>query len=233
MTATLVLATITHLWALPPPTMPEGPPVVARPAWDPSPAHPTGVTRYHGALRRSLRWLVVHHSSFEEPIGPRGILDYHRQVYGWADMGYHFVIDQAGTIFEGRDIHLMGAHAGQTRECNRQVAAIRAGKSSARVDETRRLDPDFGAIGIVVDGYFDEGRTPSLAQQTALRALVDHLRALYRIDLDHVITHREVRARIIEARGLTSVGEPTLCPGAGLQAVVERYRQHRGAATPR
>jgi hypothetical protein len=109
------------------------------------------------------------------------------------------------------------------------VAAIRAGTHPGALDDARRLDPDHGAIGVVLDGYFDGDRAPTLAQQVALQGLLDDLRARYRIEVARVITHREVRSRIVEAQGLTPVGEPTLCPGDSLQRVVEVYRRTCGA----
>lgn len=42
---------------------------------------------------------------------PRGIQNFHMDTRGWADIGYNFVIDQAGNIFEGRGWNILGAHA--------------------------------------------------------------------------------------------------------------------------
>ncbi|MEU3252744.1 FG-GAP-like repeat-containing protein [Streptomyces sp. NPDC006997] len=44
----------------------------------------------------------------------RGIMAYHVQVNGWNDLGYNFLVDKCGQIFEGRaggtDLPVMGAH---------------------------------------------------------------------------------------------------------------------------
>jgi len=38
------------------------------------------------------------------------IQDYHQNGRGWIDIGYHFLIDPQGDIFEGRPINVLGAH---------------------------------------------------------------------------------------------------------------------------
>ncbi|MCZ4604348.1 FG-GAP-like repeat-containing protein [Streptomyces sp. Lzd4kr] len=44
----------------------------------------------------------------------RGIMAYHTEVNGWNDLGYNFLVDKCGQIFEGRaggvDLPVMGAH---------------------------------------------------------------------------------------------------------------------------
>ncbi len=51
----------------------------------------------------------------------RGIYAYHVQVEGWKDIGYNFLVDKCGTVFEGRkggvDLPVLGAHTyGWNRE---------------------------------------------------------------------------------------------------------------------
>ncbi|MBP7796573.1 MAG: N-acetylmuramoyl-L-alanine amidase [Elusimicrobiales bacterium] len=38
------------------------------------------------------------------------IQDYHQNAKGWIDIGYHFLIDPQGDIFEGRPVLVVGAH---------------------------------------------------------------------------------------------------------------------------
>jgi hypothetical protein len=72
-----------------------------------------------------VRYSVVHHTahaSDSNSYGPgdsasivRGIYQFHTQTNGWCDIGYNFVIDRYGQIFEGRfggiDRPVIGAHA--------------------------------------------------------------------------------------------------------------------------
>ncbi len=188
--------------------------LVPRSAWDPAPI--AAGQRYPRPLERTLRTIVVHHSDFLEPAGPLGIKQYHLEVSGFADIGYHFVIAPDGTIYEGRALDRMGAHAGVTREGTKG---------------DRPSDPDWGAVGIVLDGYFGDALPPP-AQRAALLALIDDLRARFP-RIERVIGHREVRRELVEARGLVAVGEPTVCPGDALFLWLDaERREHRFRSTP-
>ena len=65
---------------------------------------------------------VVHHTENANTYGPTesaaivlAIAQYHRDVKGWNDIGYNFLVDRFGTIFEGRaggvTLPVIGAHA--------------------------------------------------------------------------------------------------------------------------
>jgi len=84
----------------------------------------------------------------------------------WADLGYHFVIDPSGGIWEGRALKWQGAHEG-------------AGLNQ-------------GAIGICLMGNFEKQPLPS-AQTAGLARLLDALCVQFGIDGAHLKTHREVR----------------------------------------
>lgn len=65
---------------------------------------------------RNWRAFMVHYEG-GTPCGnetgpgvPRAIHAFHRNGRGWAGIGYNFVIDQAGAVFEGRGYGLQGAH---------------------------------------------------------------------------------------------------------------------------
>lgn len=200
----------------------EPPSVVPRADWDPTPRTPHDATRYRGDLKQALTTLVVHHSDFDPPEGPQGILAWHLEVSGFSDIGYHYVIGTDGTVYEGRALDRMGAHAGQSLEANRAVKRARP-RGRGAVDEARQLDPDYGAIGVVLDGRYDVAR-PSPAQETALFALLDELTARYDIAPERVIGHRDVKQRLVEDRGLTFTGPEKSCPGHGVVELLDRWR---------
>lgn len=83
------------------------------------------------------------------------------------DIGYHYIIDYNGRIWEGRDLKWQGAHAGNS-------------------------DANRGNVGICLMGNFDIQR-PTSAQMGSLRTLLDYLMHAYHISASNVYTHREVK----------------------------------------
>lgn len=158
-----VLVGAVSLDAAPPPR----PQVVARADWgartpnlyapeelglfDPQ-TNPGGVLYYPSDLRDALNTIVIHHSAFSHA-SPAEIQAMQMDGRGFADIAYHFLIDSDGIIYEGRDIHIRGAH----------VQGF-----------------NTGAVGIVLIGNFSETE-PSRAQTESLRSLVDYLRYTYGI----------------------------------------------------
>lgn len=101
---------------------------------------------------------------------------------GWADIGYHYAIDPAGRIYACRPTSLQGAHVKFNNEQN---------------------------LGVVVLGNFEQQRPTPEALRSLARFLADQMR-VYRVPVDRVYTHRELR--------------PTLCPGRNLQQQVIAMR---------
>jgi len=88
----------------------------------------------------------------------REIKRWHVQDRGWADIGYHFLIDRDGTIAKGRDIAKDGAHV---QGHNRGTIGISL----------------FGGHGSAETDKFSEHFTPE--QDAALRKLIAELQATY------------------------------------------------------
>ena len=75
------------------------------------------------AYNATIKAGIVHHTagtnkySADESAGlVRAIYAYHTRGHGWSDIGYHFLVDKFGRIYEGRaggmDLPVRGAHAG-------------------------------------------------------------------------------------------------------------------------
>jgi hypothetical protein len=109
---------------------PGQPPIVARRAWAQGMARPRVAPGYG-----SVRMAFVHHTenpngyaAGEVPAMLRAIYAFHRFVRGWNDIGYNFVVDLYGRIFEGRaggiDEPVVGAHAGGYNLASTGVAVL-------------------------------------------------------------------------------------------------------------
>ena len=173
----------------------SGPVAIPRGAWNASPVRPSA--RPMGPPRR----ITVHHSGSRSSRFAvadvareiRGIQHDHQDRAGWADIAYHFIIDRAGRLWEGRSLALQGAHAGD--------------------DASNR-----GNIGVCLLGDFDvEG--PTAEQRRTLRDLVSRLETLYGIPPAEVYSHRGVRAAhglgstICPGRHLLAMVEDLRCDG--------------------
>jgi len=141
--------------------------------------------------------IVIHHTAMNDPIE---LIELAHLERGWAGTGYHFVIGQDGMIYEGRPLHLRGAH----------------------VDEA-----NTGKIGIALIGHFapEDPLTGHLAteppqvQIDALLALVEVLQTVYGIET--VSSHRlynitacpgDTLQRIIEEHFQVEMIEPVVLP---------------------
>lgn len=80
--------------------------IVTRTGWDARP--PTSVKRI--TVPTPELWL--HHTATDQhgPGGVRAIQNFHMDTRGWSDIAYSFLVDDDGTIYEGRGPAVAGAH---------------------------------------------------------------------------------------------------------------------------
>lgn len=88
----------------------------------------------------------------------------HRRGEPFADIGYHYIIDPTGQVWEGRSLSLQGAHVAAQNEHN---------------------------LGIMCMGNFDR-QTPTQAQLSALQRFLASQMRRYSIGVNRVYTHREL-----------------------------------------
>ncbi len=74
--------------------------------------NPSGWLVYSEPLAEVLNTVVVHHSALSLSDGPIKIQKLHFDQKGYADVGYHFLVDEVGRVYEGRRINVRGAHTG-------------------------------------------------------------------------------------------------------------------------
>ncbi|NBE52699.1 FG-GAP-like repeat-containing protein, partial [Streptomyces boluensis] len=100
-----------------PPSTVQRPPIIGRAAWGADESKVEDPAEYIDKIQA----VFVHHtvgannySCAESGSLVRGIMTYHVDVEGWNDLGYNFLVDKCGQIFEGRgggaDLPVKGAH---------------------------------------------------------------------------------------------------------------------------
>ena len=141
-----------------------------------------------------VKKIVVHHTSSAQPLTPDEAVAYLRSVYffhaitrGWGDIGYNYVIDPFGNVYEGRagGAHVVGAHA-----ANYNIGSI--GISVMGTYSATDISPEAkrSLVALIHELGQKEGIDPNGAGSFRLR------------DLPNVIGHRDVGS--------------TDCPGGAL-----------------
>ncbi|WP_234433380.1 peptidoglycan recognition protein, partial [Streptomyces sp. NRRL WC-3549] len=134
----------------PPSTVPR-PPVVTRAGWGADESlNDEGPIYLEGGV---IKAVFVHHTTdgsyncAESAAVVRALHVYHVKTNGWRDLGYNFLVDKCGTVFEGRqggiDQPVMGAHTYGFNNESTSVAIIgdytNAGASNAALEATARV----------------------------------------------------------------------------------------------
>jgi N-acetylmuramoyl-L-alanine amidase len=141
-------------------TVAGAPAIVPRSAWGADETIRRGTPDY----APNVRFAIVHHTAGPNDYSPsqaaaimRGIQTYHVKSNGWNDIGYNFLVDRYGTVYEGRyggiDRNVIGAHA---RGFN------------------------TGAVGVAIIGTFGTASVPAAASRSLEQLLA------WRLDLAHV-----------------------------------------------
>lgn len=154
--------------------------------------------------------IIIHHTAGSDggsnPAATiRAIYYWHSEVLGWADIGYNYLIDQSGNIYEGRagGDGVVAAHAYRSASC----AALRFGGAKNEASFNR------GTVGISVLGDYQNGLSLNPAVKQALIDLIGVKSAEFGIDptgegffidgiYDNIVGHKDV--------------DCTNCPGVNL-----------------
>ncbi len=128
--------------------------------------------------------ITVHHDAYtsvglvrESAVATRieSIRRAHRQRGSeWVDIGYHYVIDPSGRVWEGRPIGIEGAHVSKTNEHN---------------------------LGVCVLGNFDNQR-PTSEALSAVDSFVAYQMRQHRVSMRNVRTHQEIKPTACPGRNL-------------------------------
>jgi flagellar hook assembly protein FlgD len=136
------------------------PAIVSRAGWHAN----EEIVRARPVIAPRLKLAVVHHTAGTNSYTPaqaaaivRGIEVYHVKGNGWNDIGYNFLVDRYGTVYEGRgggmQRNVVGAHAEGF---------------------------NTGSVGVALIGNFQAATPPKAMQQALVKLLA------WRLDLAHV-----------------------------------------------
>jgi len=100
------------------------------------------------------RYFTLHHTQGNYPATREAafreiqfIQDYHQNAKGWIDIGYHFLIDPLGNIYEGRPIKVQGAHVLSHNESNIGISIMGNYHAPANNSFTDASRDSFVAVG--------------------------------------------------------------------------------------
>ena len=163
-----------------------------------------------GAAKMHANWdrmttpyrITVHHTAMpfsSTDLGAsraevRTVQRLHMNDRGMADVGYHFLIDRDGRVFEGRPLHAQGAHSSGDHNIGNIGICLLGNFVS---------DPDSGADHAVA-------QAPTVKQMEGLERLVGEVCNEYDIKGSQVWGHKHWKS--------------TACPGPHLMAWAQRYR---------
>jgi len=129
-----------------------------------------------------IKWITIHHDGMAYRGRTRSaarsrmqmIQSSHQNHRRWADIGYHFVVDRQGLVWQGRELRWQGAHVGGSNE---------------------------GNVGIMLMGNFQEQR-PTSEQVASLQRMVVALQRRFAVPVSQVRTHLEWPTAATECPGL-------------------------------
>ena len=197
------------------------PVIVPRSAWG-GDAFPPKEDVLYGTVQAGF----VHHTVTANAYGPEdsaamvlGICRYHRDHNGWNDIGYNFLVDRFGQVFEGRaggvESAVVGAQAQGYNSMSTGVACL--GDFSAGAAP----DPAVEAIARLLAWKLTLHGTPVTGELTVTSTggASNRYPAGTPVTLQRISGHRD--------------GDLTECPGAGLYAQLEAIRARAaGLAVP-
>jgi hypothetical protein len=192
---------------------PAAPPIVPRSQWDPSGQCRPRSRPAYGQVKLAF----VHHTVTLNDYGPEeaagivlGICRYHRNSNGWNDIGYNFLVDRFGTVYEGRaggiDRPVLGA---QAQGFNAQSTGI---SNIGNHEELPQSEAALQAIAELIRWKLPLEGAPTAGSVTVTSAGGASSRwpAGRAVTFDRISGHRD--------------GNRTACPGAALYAQLPTLR---------
>lgn len=171
------------------------PNVIGRNAWTNAQPIPSRMNR-----QSPIRRVTIHHDGMP-PVNlnsQRDVADRLAQIrhlhvdnQGWGDIGYHYIVDPQGRVWEGRPISWQGAHV---------------------------ANQNPGNIGVMCLGNF-EVQAPTRAQIDALDGFVGSLSRRYSVSVSRISTHQELAPTLCPGRNLQRHMDSTRASGGRIASL--------------
>jgi hypothetical protein len=198
----------------------EQPEMVARDGWGASKCPPRDAPSYG-----QVDLAFVHHtvnvntySREEAPAVVLAICRFHRNTRGWDDIGYNFLVDRFGTIYEGRaggvDQPVMGAQAQGFNGTSTGIANIGNFQDEPQSDEAIDAMARLIRWKLPLHGVPTDGRV----SVTSAGGSSNRYAAGRSVTFERISGHRD--------------GNRTSCPGAALYAQLPELRRRVGDVAP-
>jgi hypothetical protein len=189
----------------------EGPKVISRAEWgaDERKRFNDDGRQIWPPFYTTPRAQIVHHTvTTNDPADAaavvRSIYQYHAVTRGWGDIGYNFLIDHRGNIYEGRF----------------------GGERDGRISQGgHALQYNSNSIGVALLGTFTAGATrPSSTTESALVELLAFRGTRYEIDPDASVTLAGTRFAHAVMGHRDALPGHTQCPGDGVYGRLNAVR---------
>ncbi|MFE9398003.1 peptidoglycan recognition protein [Streptomyces flavidovirens] len=202
-----------------PPTAGAQPPITSRAGWGADESLVKNPPKY----TTDTKAVFVHHTAgtnnytcAQSAAIVRGTFIYHVKSWGWNDIGYHFLVDKCGTVFEGRaggiDKPVQGAH---TYGFNTDTSSISVLGNYNIATTTPAVRESVAKVAAWKLGLY--GHNPTGTVTLTAGANNGKYKAGQKVLLHRISGHRD--------------GYPTDCPGNNLYADLPAIRTAAGTAS--
>jgi hypothetical protein len=197
------------------------PAIQPRSSWDPANQCPPRTAPQYGDVQVAFIHHTVSLNDYQPADVPSiilGICRYHRNSNGWNDIGYNFLVDKFGTLWEGRaggiDQPVVGAQAQGFNSQSTGIANI------GTFDSVPETDAAMNSMAALIRWKLPLTGAPTAGTTTLVSAggSDNKYPAGTRVTLDRISGHRDVDA--------------TDCPGTDLYAQLATLRSMVGSVAP-
>ncbi|HEV2813275.1 MAG TPA: peptidoglycan recognition protein [Solirubrobacteraceae bacterium] len=198
----------------------DAPAIVPRSEWEGNQCRPRDAPRYG-----EVHMAFVHHTVTANEYGPEdsremvlGICRFHRNSNGWDDVGYNFLVDKYGQIFEGRavwiDQAIVGAQAQGYNSVSTGIANL------GNYQDVPQTDAALDAMARLLAWKLPLHGAPVEGQVTVVSAggSSNKFASGHAVTFERISGHRD--------------GNSTACPGGQLYAQLPRLRELAAGRAP-